>query len=64
MGFCESCKWWGVDFEGVCDFVNTNLAEAEETRFQVEADAADDQGLSCALITGPGFGCIHYKGRA
>lgn len=55
MGTCKHCKWWEVDFIGVCDFVNTIHSEEESTRFEVEATATDDQGLDAFLHTGPDF---------
>ena len=62
MGRCKNCRWWGRDWEGVCDFVNTIMADEDTaTMFVVEATAADDTGLEAVLKTGPEFGCIHFN---
>lgn len=61
MGNCKTCKWWGRDYEGVCDFVYTRRAETTATRFEIEATASDDTGLVARLHTGPEFGCIHHE---
>ena len=58
MNTCKTCKWWGVDYEGACDFVN--IPHKEETRFEIRVTADDDQGLHAELMTGPEFGCIHH----
>ena len=55
---CKTCKWWK---QGECDFVNTIHASNPETRFEIEATAADDHGLESELRTGPNFGCIHHS---
>lgn len=61
MNQCITCKYWGVDFEGVCDLVDTLTAREPDTCFYIEVKADDDQGLEVRLVTGPHFGCIHYK---
>ena len=59
---CKACKWWAVDFVGICDFLNTIHAEnAVATKFAVDVDADDDSGVVAYVCTGPDFGCIHFK---
>ena len=60
---CKNCEYWGVEYPGACDFVNTIPVEKKETRFEVKCDANDDQGLYSMLMTGPEFGCIHFIKR-
>ncbi len=61
MNKCKDCRWWGVDFEGVCDFPNTIHAGQSDVSFEIEAKANDDQGLEAVLKTGPEFGCLHFS---
>lgn len=62
MKTCKNCFFWGEDFDGECDFPKTILSEKDpDTRFMIEVTANDDQGLDYHLITGPNFGCIHFK---
>ena len=61
MGACKDCKYWGMDYDGVCSFVNTIKATANpDTIFELKLTADDDQGLEGHLVTGPYFGCIHF----
>ena len=48
-------------YDGACDFVDTVHASEPSKRFEIEAAADDDQGLSCILYTGPDFGCVHCE---
>jgi len=59
-GYCKNCKWWE---DGACDFVDTIHAKKKETRFEVECWANDDTDLGAKVMTGPDFGCIHFKAK-
>ena len=62
MRTCKDCKYWGMDFNGICSFVNIIDATANpDTIFKLEVTADDDQGLEGHLVTGPYFGCIHFS---
>ena len=50
MGNCGDCKWWGVNFGGVCDLVATIHADDPLNGFHVEA----------TLYTAPRFGCVNF----
>jgi hypothetical protein len=64
MNTCNECRFWGVDLDGVCDFVDTVYADDPATGFYIVAEAADDQGLMARLHTAPNFGCVNFqKGR-
>jgi hypothetical protein len=59
IGHCKDCKYWMVyDKEHICGYDNDY--EPEETKFYADAGALDDTGLSCWIVTGPMFGCIHF----
>lgn len=56
-GTCRHCKYWGVEYFGVCDRTdNTDHG----TVFKLQATADDDQGLDAKLVTGPDFGCVLF----
>ena len=61
MGKCKTCKWWGREYNGECDFVNTTYAQTENKRFEIVAVASDDQGLEAKLMTGANFGCAFHE---
>lgn len=61
MQTCKNCRYWGVDFHGVCDFVDTIQADDPDTGFYIAASAHDDQGLEARLHTAPNFGCVNHK---
>ena len=63
MNTCNNCRLWGVDLEGVCDFVNTVHADNPDTGFSIVANADDDQGLVARLHTAPNFGCVNFQRR-
>jgi len=50
---CKTCRFWGVDFEGVCDYTGPS--------FTVTAYADDDQGLEARLHTKADFFCKGYE---
>lgn len=65
-GHCKDCRHWNerhpLDGErrGHCE----RDEHADKARaFHVYARADDDSGLEAALITGPLFGCIHFRQR-
>ena len=60
MGHCENCRWWGVDYEGVCDLPDTVDKHKYSIVFDIMATALDDSGLEAQLITGPDFGCVLF----
>jgi hypothetical protein len=60
MGKCKNCKWWGKYQDRVCDMVDHDY-NTDDTAFEIDVTADDDQGLSVALITGPEFGCIFFE---
>ena len=63
MNTCERCKWWGREYPGACDFVDTLHATKDEaSMFTIKAWALDDSGLETRLITGPQFSCIKFEG--
>jgi len=64
MKKCKDCKWWGVDFEGVCDFPDTiqgGKSFDDGYGMEIKVSADDDQGLDARLHTGKNFGCINFK---
>ena len=65
---CKTCKYWkkqyydqGCMSDMCCEYDCWPRKEDPATAFRVEASAADDTSLSAVLITGPDFGCIHWK---
>jgi hypothetical protein len=64
MQTCKTCDWWKKwDHTGRCTFVDTMESARPETRFEIEVEADDDQGLTARLHTGPDFGCIHHSAQ-
>ena len=64
MNTCCNCRFWGVDYDGVCDFVDTVHADNPDTGAYIVADAADDQGLTARLHTAPNFGCVNFQSKS
>lgn len=60
MQTCKTCVYWE---SGECDLVNC-IQRDPNTRFEIEANAADDTDLRASLKTGPDFGCIHHSPRS
>lgn len=58
MEKCKHCKFWGKDFEGVCDRVNHS---GIEKIISIWSYASDDTGLETRLVTGPDFGCVLFE---
>lgn len=61
MNTCKDCKYWGAMIPGACDAVDCIFSGVASVRFELELDALDDSGLTGMLMTGPDFGCIHFK---
>jgi hypothetical protein len=62
MNRCRTCKFWGVDYDDVCDYPRTIMSDATpKTQFVIFAEADDESGLMAYLYTGPEFGCIHHS---
>jgi len=58
---CKTCKWWLAS--GECDRVNSLPYLPARQRFEIEAQADDDSGLTVRLLTGPEFGCVLHETR-
>ena len=66
---CKNCQFWlefnygrdGITHE--CSFPDwgTYNSKPEADSFTLYADALDDSGLQCGIITGPEFGCLKFK---
>ena len=63
MNTCKTCYWWGRDYSGACTRVNSDYGLNYKTQFEIKATTDDDQGLTVLLITGPDFGCIHWRSK-
>jgi len=59
---CRDCYWWGRAWESVCDCIVEN-EESSQLKFYIKVLADDDQGLEATLVTGPNFGCKHWRGK-
>jgi hypothetical protein len=64
---CATCKWFGHSLatspDGIadCGFIDTIQATEDKRTFvDIQASAADDQGLNATLMVGSGFGCLHH----
>ena len=62
INICKNCKWWGIDYAGACDFVNTTHAENGDKSVQIKMYANDDSGLESMLLTARNFSCCHFIG--
>ncbi len=60
MKACRTCKYWGIDREGQCDYIDL-CPDKSATAAWIDVGAADDSGLDARLMTGPNFGCSHHK---
>ena len=60
MRTCKNCKFWGVDYENVCDRVYPFCDELKPDTFSINVVAGDNQGVEDFLVTGPDFGCLHF----
>lgn len=65
---CKYCEYWkmqhydsGTRSEMGCEYDVWPNKEQPNTAFRIEVSALDDSGLEAVLITGPDFGCIHFK---
>jgi len=58
---CKNCHFWGVDYDEICDYINTIDADNKTNGFCIDIRADDDQGLDVLFRTKPNFGCIHFK---
>tara|TARA_R110000772_G_scaffold249530_2_gene363921 strand:+ start:67114 stop:67494 length:381 start_codon:yes stop_codon:yes gene_type:complete len=56
---CKNCKYW-FD-KRTCEKVDDIVKG--KNRFEMVAEADDDQGLQCRLRTGPEFGCVHFSNK-
>lgn len=56
MRICKDCKYWGVDFDRVCDLEGIE----GDKGFNIYVYANDDQGLEARLVTSPDFGCVNF----
>lgn len=63
MNTCNNCRFWGVCYDSVCDFVDTIHADNPDTGFYIVAEANDDQGLIAKLHTSPHFGCVNFQNK-
>lgn len=69
MRTCKTCKYWEIYEDGYGKVWNEcgNVDWVEKSDkisangFAIYADAHDDSGLSCGVITGPDFACNHHK---
>ena len=61
MKTCKRCKWWNINFDNDCDFINTIQAANKSTRFEVKLVESYDCTSEIVLKTGPDFGCIHFE---
>jgi len=68
---CKRCKWWKdseslIDYKPVkiCDYSDDFNRDGRDKLFEIEVDAADDTNLGFQLLTGPDFGCIHFKEKS
>lgn len=55
---CANCRWWGIDYDRVCDKVTHIKSQA-----RIAATADDDQGLDAKLVTDPDFSCSQFEAR-
>ena len=60
---CKNCKFWGIDYDNECDRVGYADIELDDSSFDIEHGADDDQGSFAQLITGPNFGCIKFESK-
>ena len=68
IGHCETCAFWGVEKEFVCDRINESLDcefytknPMKNDRAVIDISADDDSGLKAEFRTGPKFGCLLYE---
>ena len=61
MGLCKDCKFWDIDYDGECERVGYADIDLDDSSFELECGADDDQGSYAKLITGPNFGCIKFE---
>ena len=60
---CKNCKWWGRDWDGICDLIDWGDGREDHDMASIKATSDDDSGLSVRLVTGPDFGCIKFESR-
>ena len=60
---CKNCKFWGVDYDNACDRVGNGDPDLDDSEFDIDFGADDDQGSFAELITGPNFGCIKFENK-
>lgn len=63
---CNNCKFWGVDYFGVCDEIQASggwLTTSAGSDAKILVSADDDQGLNAKLATQPDFGCTKFKAK-
>ena len=63
MNNCKDCKYWEAH-RHTCGAVEWFDDKISDDGFAIYAEAQDDSGLSCDLITGPMFGCMKFQQRS
>lgn len=60
---CRNCRWWGREYEGCCDFIDTTHSErvANTTGCTIVVKVLDDSGLDARLKTAPNFSCPNFQ---
>lgn len=69
-GNCKNCKYWkhwkseNISIR-VCEAVDIYIPSKtpDPMQFEIFVWAHDDSGIRHELVTGPDFGCIHFKER-
>ena len=64
INHCKDCKFWSNDIDLECDYSNNNTHKDiffDNSSFELDSGADDDQGSYAKLMTGPMFGCIKFE---
>jgi hypothetical protein len=64
MNTCNTCRYWSYRrniINNISDCDRPDCIGDEKITFEIEADAADDTGLSAILLTSGNFACILHE---